>query len=892
MNSTIPKLLKQLWQHKATAAASGAVRYQPSAERTLAELRKAYGAARNVLVVRLDAIGDNFLFFDNFRKLRALFPHANLAAVTYAENKPVYERCQHVNKTFFAERDALATNKAYRESCFDGLQKSTQPWDLVLNPLYSREYLAEEIVMATPAAARIGVAGDCSNLAPEVMKLTNPSYAALLPVDNSVIRHELHRSNEILSLLGCVDDSIRYEAPLTNEDRQFAAGLLHNFDVKKFGVIFPGTKGGTSSIKYWGSENYAVLMDELQLEGGWELLVMAGAGEEAIISEITAMTRAKPLIFQGDLSLWEAAAVLERAEFYVGSDTSMAHIATALKRPAFVLLGGGHYGRFFPYPDGFSDRIITHKLDCFQCHWKCKLGYNKCIADISVANVLDAMGQNHLATPGVVNKSEPFHIGVRRSSLPKVDLVLPPGTQAWHLKESWAIILQRAGCLNRVFRPTVENASTFLNYLRGGGEADLLLAVGGDHHLGFLHDTEDKQEAWQRYRGKRVCNSFESTRDSLYKRYVACVKTALKAYTHFAFTDEVDARIFAAAKVPALWWPQAADARLFSCQRAPLQREPLVFFCGKVWNEYPLRKALLRDLQEANLCRLAERLSLGELVAHYNRHLLAINLPGVLGGFNMRTYEAMNCGSLLLQFLPNHRPANNALFRHGEHLFYYDYTNTENLKAGIQAIIKDPAQFAATAQHGHENCLAHHTIEVRFAQLVDWLFDGADPKYPQYGDVSPETLRQARQRHYVNDRYLFEGRPLLNANLLNEFSDLQFLSYRSLIPRLCQQGESLSLGGREVEAVRLFKRALDLDSDADAAHNNLGVLCWRRGEKRKAIEHFEAALADNPRYRPAIVNYGEALTLAGRAGDAQRIYAAFLRDSDDAGIRALMETNN
>jgi len=893
MNNPIAKLLKQLWQQKTAASASGAVKYQPSAERTLAELRQAYAEARNVLVVRLDAIGDNFLFFDNFRKLRALFPNANLAAITYSENKPIYERCPHVNKTFFVERDALATNKAYRECCFNGLQKTTHPWDLVLNPLYSREYLAEEIVMAAPAAAKIGVAGDCSNLAPEVMKLTNPSYSALLPVDNSVIRHELHRSNEILSLLGSRDDAIRFEAPLTDEDRQFAAAMLRNFNLKKFGVIFPGTKGGTSSIKYWGSENYAALMDELQLEGGWELLVMAGAGEDAIVSEVTAMTRAKPHVFQGDLSLWQAAAVLERAAFYAGSDTSMAHIATALKRPSFVLLGGGHYGRFFPYPDGFSDRIITHKLDCFQCYWKCRQSYNKCIADISVENVLDAMAQEKLTKPeGAASKPELFHIGARRSSLPKVDLVLPPGLQTWHLKESWAIILEKAGCLNRVFRPNAENAGTFLKYLRSGGEADFLLALGGDHHLGFLHDTEDKQEAWRRYRGHRVCNSFESTRDSLYKRYVGCVKTAMKAYTHFAFTDEVDAKIFEAAKIPALWWPQAADARLFSCQRAVSEREPLVFFCGKVWNEYPLRKALLQDLQAAKLCNVVDRASAGEMVAHYNRHLLAINLPGVLGAFNVRTYEAMSCGSLLLQFQLNHRPANNALFRHGEHLFYYDYTKTEKLKSAIQTIIRDPAQFAATAQRGHENFIAHHTIERRFAQLVDWLFDGTAPKYPQYGDVSPEALMEARERRYVNDRYLFEGRPLLNANLFNEFSDLQFLAYHSLIPRLCLQGEGLSARGREVEAGRLFKRALEMDSDAEAAHNNLGVLCWRRGQQRKAMEHFEEALADNPRYRPALVNYGEALSLAGRAGEARKIYDAFLRDGEDAGIRALMETNN
>jgi ADP-heptose:LPS heptosyltransferase/tetratricopeptide (TPR) repeat protein len=895
MSVEIPKLLKQLWQSKAAVTPTGLVTYQPKAERTVRELRKAYGEVGNLLVVRLDAIGDNFLFLDSYRKLRELFPKTNIVVVTYSENRPIYERCPHINKALYVEREPLATSKPYRETCFRNLQQCEQPWDIVFNPLYSREYLAEEIVKAAPGHIKIGVGGDNSNMSRDVMKLTDPAYGALLPVDTSVIRHELHRHNEILSLLGSQDETIRFKAPLTDEDRQFAANILKNFDLKKYGVVFPGTKGGTNSIKYWGSENYSSLMDQLQLEGGWELMMLLGGhGEEQIASEISALTRAKPHVFQGDLSLWQAAAVLERAAFYVGSDTSMAHIATAMKIPTFAILGGGHFGRFFPYPEGHSDVCLTHKLDCFQCYWKCKLSYNKCIADISVAQVLGAMKEKNLSTRPKENATSTttFHIGARRSSLPKVDLVLPPGMQTWHLKESWAIILEKAGCLNRVFRPTPETVGHFLSYLRTGGDADFLLAIGGDHHLSFLHDTEDKQAAWHQYRGHRVCNSFESTRDSLYKRYVVCVKNAMKVYTHFVFTDEVDAKIFEAANIPALWWPQAADARLFSNQKPPSQRKPQVFFCGKVWNEYPLRKSLLQNLQSAQLCNVVERASAGEMVAHYNQHLLAINLPGVLGGFNVRTYESLACGSLLLQFQPSHRPANNALFQNGAHVLYYDYTNVEKLKATVQNILKNPARFFDIAKCGHEELLAQHTIEKRFAQLVDWLFDGHVPQYPQYGNVTPEVLQLARERRYVNDKYLFDGRPLWNANALNEFADLQFVNYHALLPRLCQQGEHLAGGKREVEAMRVFKRALDLDSDTDNVHNNLGVLCWQRGERSKAVEHFEAALVDNPRYRPALINYGEALTLSGRATEAQQAYVNFLKQEDDAGIRALIEASN
>ncbi len=895
MPKSLLSLLSDLWKSKVETSSEGFVTFRPEADATKRDLRCALSDLREVLIVRLDAIGDNFLFLESLRKLRGLMPRADITIATYRENQPIYERCPSVNRALFLDRELFASNHSYREAQLKILHARPTPWDLLFNPLFSREHNSEEIVGVAPARMKLGVAGDFSNISSSLAARTALNYSALLPVDAAVLRHELHRHNEICSLLGSDDASVRLSAPLSGEDRAFAANLAAKFQLERFGVVFPGVKGGAVSPKFWGAGNYASLLDRLQGEEGWELLMMCGPDEEQLESAITSATRAKPHVFRGDLSIWQAAALLEKAAFYIGSDTSMAHICAALKVPTYVILGGGHYGRFFPYPEGSSVTCISHLLDCFNCHWQCRLTYNKCVADISVDEVMTAFHALEPAprvSPASAIPPRPFLLRTGARRLPRIDLVLPGGTQTWHLKEAWAMTLGKAGCLNRVFRPTPATAAPLLDYLRTGGEADMILAVGGDHHLGFLHDTEQKRDAWQQYRGLRVCNSFESTRDTPYKRYVFCVRTALQVFTHFAYSDEVDAPIFAAAGRPALWWPQAADCRLFSNLVPAAQRKPTVFFCGKVWNVYLLRKALLNALSASPACEFVKRASAGEMVSHYNHHLAAINLPGVLGGFNVRTYEALSCGCVLLQFRPENRPSNNALFEHGKHLLYFDYTQPQRLRDWIEELVRDPAALLPLARDGHEELLAHHTIERRLGQLVDWVFDRKEPLYPQYGEVSPEACREVRARRYVNDRYLFDGRPCWNPDALNEFADVQFINHQGLPLRLCQEGELLARRRRPVEAMRLFQEALDRDSDLDQAHNNLGVVSWHRGERARGAGHFRAALRENPRYRPAVINYAEALTLTGHAEEARSVYQAYLElEQTDAGVRSLLEND-
>ena len=56
------------------------------------------------------------------------------------------------------------------------------------------------------------------------------------------------------------------------------------------------------------------------------------------------------------------------------NDTGPAHLSIALGTPTLVIVGGGHFGGFFPYPDGVAPanaRFAFHHLECYHCFWRC-----------------------------------------------------------------------------------------------------------------------------------------------------------------------------------------------------------------------------------------------------------------------------------------------------------------------------------------------------------------------------------------------------------------------------------------------------------------------------------------------------------------------------------------
>ncbi len=108
----------------------------------------------------------------------------------------------------------------------------------------------------------------------------------------------------------------------------------------------------------------------------------ARLGAEAGRGDVTVAT---------DLPTMEFIRRIAAARGVVTVESAAAHLATALDKPAVIIIGGGHFGWFAPWGDGKRQRWVANELDCFGCNWICRYPTVRCLADLPAAVVGTAL---------------------------------------------------------------------------------------------------------------------------------------------------------------------------------------------------------------------------------------------------------------------------------------------------------------------------------------------------------------------------------------------------------------------------------------------------------------------------------------------------------------------
>lgn len=82
---------------------------------------------------------------------------------------------------------------------------------------------------------------------------------------------------------------------------------------------------------------------------------------------------------------------LAAARGVIAVESAAAHVATALDKPAVIILGGGHFGWLSPWGDQVRQRWLTRQMPCFECHWDCEFDTVRCIVEQTAGSVARAM---------------------------------------------------------------------------------------------------------------------------------------------------------------------------------------------------------------------------------------------------------------------------------------------------------------------------------------------------------------------------------------------------------------------------------------------------------------------------------------------------------------------
>ncbi len=337
------------------------------------------GAARKVLIVRSDSIGDFIIFGGALRYFRKLYPQARITLVVSDIVTDMAAECPYIDSIMSFNRAKMEQDMQYMTDFVNIIRK--EHYDIAIAPALSRDMFSDFIVINSRAAERIACSGDTANLPLEILRENDKYFTRIVPMVEG-IRLETARNEEFIKGLGAEPDRpYEPEIWLTEEDVAFADELLKKLHIDKPLVVAPFAQ---NRKRNWPAINWMKLVS---MHTDQPVIICGVSGDKVEAEKIINLSGHRNIHnLCGQTTIRQLAAIISKARVCVTCESAAAHIAAAVNVPHVVLLGGGHFGRFMPYAD--TTHLVYSKMDCFNCNWKCRYGLDtRCIYYISVEDV-------------------------------------------------------------------------------------------------------------------------------------------------------------------------------------------------------------------------------------------------------------------------------------------------------------------------------------------------------------------------------------------------------------------------------------------------------------------------------------------------------------------------
>lgn len=354
---------------------------------------------QRLVLVRVDSIGDFMIWLDTAKEYRKGFPEYRISLCV---NSLLYEFAKllpYWDELLAVDIKRLNSNAIYRYRLLVQIRRIGA--NIAIQPSYSRVYLeGDALIRATGARHRIGSVGNTSNMPPALKKIADHWYTQLVPAAAEPLM-ELERNAEFFRGLSQPGKHIKQTGAQGNG---FSASLpvwpaqaswVPPVSIQgPYFVIFPGASWVG---RQWPMARFAAVIGAVHRQTQWCPVLCGSASEQALCQQIIEQSAVpSALNLGGATSLAELAEVLRGAKGLVSNETSAIHMAAAVSTPSVCILGGGHFGRFMPYPiavAGVKPAAAVHPMPCFNCNWHCNQpheagGAVPCITGISVAQVL------------------------------------------------------------------------------------------------------------------------------------------------------------------------------------------------------------------------------------------------------------------------------------------------------------------------------------------------------------------------------------------------------------------------------------------------------------------------------------------------------------------------
>ena len=185
-------------------------------------------------------------------------------------------------------------------------------------------------------------------------------------------RHQGKAYFHVLSSLGISGEMPFPKIFLTQNEQEEALSFFHRYSLHPDSRIIGMSPGGgmnpktTFALKQWGAEKYSELAGLLIQRFGVRIFLFGHNDERALCEDIRQTNAERIVNTAGNLTLRETAACIKFCHVFIGSDSALAHIASALAVPAVVLFGPTNPDVWKPF--GAPAQIVKENYDCMPCY--------------------------------------------------------------------------------------------------------------------------------------------------------------------------------------------------------------------------------------------------------------------------------------------------------------------------------------------------------------------------------------------------------------------------------------------------------------------------------------------------------------------------------------------
>jgi ADP-heptose:LPS heptosyltransferase len=346
-----------------------------------------------IVIPIVAGIGNAIMTVPMVRQLKRGLPHSHITIVARIPAMgQVFDRLPEVDELRIMRRGAIG----YARGMF-ALHQPRRP-DVVIVPFPSNRWQYVMLALASGARRR-------------VMHRYPVGYVralGLVPADRvPAVRgiHDVVQNLYLLRQLGLEPDINEAPSfPVTEDDRAAAARLFQQAgldpDCRPI-AIHPGSaRTVLARAKRWPAASYAQLITRLQDSHAGRIVILEGPDEAGVGDEIArSLPAIRVPILRLTGPLGDTAAVLERSQFCIGSDSGLGHLCAAVGTAPITLFAPADPDRVCPF--GYRHLVIQppgRACPCFLYPWdsprpKMRCTDDACIRSLPVDLVLEKIAK-------------------------------------------------------------------------------------------------------------------------------------------------------------------------------------------------------------------------------------------------------------------------------------------------------------------------------------------------------------------------------------------------------------------------------------------------------------------------------------------------------------------